>query len=81
LRGPTVCGKCWGMASLDPLAFVRPDPPAVAAMASDGANMRFARHRQLLARWPVQPEAWARAVEDKRLASIDRTPGAATFGR
>jgi hypothetical protein len=70
-----------GMASLDPLAFVRPDPPAVAAMASDGANMRFARHRQLLERWPVQPEPWARAVEAKRLASVDRTPGAATFGR
>ncbi|MFN8124190.1 MAG: hypothetical protein U0237_17410 [Thermoleophilia bacterium] len=66
---------------IDPLAFVRPDPPAIAAMASDGANRRFARHRQLLARWPVQPEPWARAVEEKRLAAIDRTPGAATFGR
>lgn len=69
------------MASLDPLALVRTDPPPVAAMASDGANMRFARHRQLLERWPVQPEPWARAVEQRRLAAIDRTPGAATFGR
>lgn len=62
-------------------ALARPDPPRVAAMASDGANMRFARHAQLLLRWPVSPEPWARAVEEKRIASVDRTPGAATFGR
>jgi hypothetical protein len=43
--------------------------------------MRFARHRQLLARWPVSPEGWARAVEAQRLASADTTPGPATFGR
>jgi hypothetical protein len=43
--------------------------------------MRFARHAQLLARWSVLPEPWALAVEEKRLAAIDRTPGPATFGR
>ena len=53
----------------------------VAAVSSDGANMRFARHAQLLARWSVLPEPWALAVEEKRLAAIDRTPGPATFGR
>jgi hypothetical protein len=53
----------------------------VAALRSDGANMRFARHRQLLERWPVLPEQWARAVEAKRLEAVDRTPGPATFGR
>jgi hypothetical protein len=52
-----------------------------AALASDAANMRFARHRQLLARWPVSPEGWARAVEEQRLAAADTTPGPATFGR
>lgn len=52
-----------------------------AALASDAANMRFARHRQLLARWPVSPEGWARAVEAQRLAAADTTPGPATFGR
>lgn len=62
-------------------AMARPDPPRVAAMASDGANMRFARHAQLLLRWPVTPEPWAQAVEARRIASVDRTPGAATFGR
>ncbi len=70
-----------GTDPLHPSALVRPDPPPVAAMASDGANMRFARHAQLLARWPVLPESWARSVEAHRLAGVDRTPGAATFGR
>lgn len=53
----------------------------MAALSSDGANMRFARHAQLLARWPVLDEPWARAVESRRLETVDRTPGPATFGR
>jgi hypothetical protein len=43
--------------------------------------MHFARHRELLARWPILDEAWARAIEHRRIASIDHTPGPATFGR
>ncbi len=56
-------------------------PPPLAAGSSDQANMRFARHAQLLARWPVLDQPWARRVEEARLAAVDRTPGAATFGR
>lgn len=58
-----------------------PRPPLLAAMHTDPANLRFARHQQLLARWPVLDERWARAVEAKRIAAVDRTPGPATFGR
>jgi hypothetical protein len=58
-----------------------PNPAPVAAMASSLGNLRFARHAQLLARWPVLPEPWAHRVERARLAAVDRTPGAATFGR
>jgi hypothetical protein len=58
-----------------------PNPAPVAAMATDLGNLRFARHAQLLARWPVLSEPWAVRVERSRLASVDRTPGAATFGR
>jgi hypothetical protein len=43
--------------------------------------MRFARHRELLIRWPVLNEPWAQAVEAHRLESVDRMPGPATFGR
>lgn len=46
-----------------------------------GENTRHVRHAQVLDRWPVLAEPWARAVEDVRLRLIDRTPGAATFGR
>ena len=46
-----------------------------------GANMRHIRHAEILDRWPIIPEGWARAVETTRLSSVDRTPGAATFGR
>ncbi len=46
-----------------------------------GANMRHIRHEQMLERWPVLPEGWARAVETARLAAVDRTPGTASFGR
>ncbi len=53
----------------------------VSAMATNPANMRFARHRDLLARWPILDEAWARAIERNRIASVDRTLGPATFGR
>ncbi len=62
-----------------------PGPPprfdTVPAMHSDPGRLRFARHEQLLARWPVADEAWARTIESRRLASVDRTPGPATFGR
>lgn len=50
-------------------------------MSARGANLRFSRHEQLLARWPVLGEAWAARVERARLAAVDRTPGNATFGR
>jgi hypothetical protein len=48
---------------------------------SKGENTRHIRHEQVLERWPVLTEDWCRLVEDTRLASFDRTPGAATFGR
>jgi hypothetical protein len=46
-----------------------------------GENMRHVRHAQILERWPILTEEWARAVETTRLAAIDRTPGTASFGR
>jgi hypothetical protein len=46
-----------------------------------GANMRHIRHAQILDRWPILPEGWARAVETTRLSAVDRTPGTASFGR
>jgi hypothetical protein len=46
-----------------------------------GENTRHIRHARVLERWPVLPEPWAVSVERNRLASVDRTPGAATFGR
>lgn len=48
---------------------------------SKGENTRHIRFEQMLDRWPVLPEEWARRVEDTRIAAVDRTPGAATFGR
>jgi hypothetical protein len=48
---------------------------------ASGANMRHVRHAEILARWPLIPEGWAAAVESNRLAAVDRTPGAASFGR
>ncbi len=53
----------------------------MSALASNPANMRFARHRELLDRWPILDERWARSIEKRRLESVDRTPGPATFGR
>ena len=44
-------------------------------------NSRHLRHEQLLKRWPLLPEEWAARVDETRIASVDRTPGAATFGR
>jgi uncharacterized protein YqfB (UPF0267 family) len=44
-------------------------------------NLRHFRHGGILDRWPVVDESWAEAVEQTRLGSIDRTPGAASFGR
>ena len=46
-----------------------------------GANMRHFRHAEILERWPILPEGWAKAIETHRLAAVDRTPGAASFGR
>lgn len=48
---------------------------------SKGENTRHIRHEKVLERWPLLAEDWARRVEDTRLAAVDRTPGAATFGR
>ena len=44
-------------------------------------NMRHIRHDSLLDRWPIVAEYWAEAVENARIGAIDRTPGAASFGR
>jgi hypothetical protein len=44
-------------------------------------NSRHLRHEQVLDRWPVLAEEWARRIDETRIASVDRTPGAATFGR
>lgn len=46
-----------------------------------GENYRHIRHAQVLARWPVLAEPWARRIEETRLNAVDRTPGPATFGR
>lgn len=46
-----------------------------------GANMRHVRHAEILARWPILPEGWAKAIESTRLSAVDRTPGTASFGR
>ncbi len=46
-----------------------------------GDNTRHIRHAQILERWPILSEPWARSVERTRMAAVDRTPGAATFGR
>jgi hypothetical protein len=45
-----------------------------------GENYRHIRHAQILERWPIIAEPWARKIEQRRL-TLDRTPGAATFGR
>ena len=58
----------------------QPGPEWVGLFAR-GENYRHVRHEQLLARWEVLPEAWAQEVEAARVAAIDRTPGAASFGR
>ncbi len=44
-------------------------------------NFRHVRHDQVLTRWPVIDEPWAQRVEAARVGAIDRTPGAASFGR
>lgn len=46
-----------------------------------GENYRHIRHAQILERWQILPEPWARRIEQKRLSAVDRTPGPATFGR
>jgi hypothetical protein len=46
-----------------------------------GENTRHVRHDQVLRRWPILAEDWARLIEERRINSVDRTPGAATFGR
>lgn len=51
------------------------------AIFAKGENFRYIRHAQVLERWPLLMEPWARRVEATRLAAVDRTPGPATFGR
>ena len=46
-----------------------------------GENYRHIRHAQILARWPVLPEGWARRLDEIRVSSVDRTTGPASFGR
>ena len=46
-----------------------------------GENYRHIRHAQILERWPILAEPWARHIEQKRLSAVDRTPGPASFGR
>jgi hypothetical protein len=46
-----------------------------------GENYRHIRHAQILERWPIIAEPWARRIEQKRVSDVDRTPGPATFGR
>jgi hypothetical protein len=48
---------------------------------ASGANMRHIRHAEILDRWPILSEGWAKAVETTRLSAVDRTPGTASFGR
>lgn len=31
----------------------------------------YMRHEQVLKRWPVLPEAWAKAIEDRRQAEVN----------
>ena len=58
------------------------DPRQVQRMMfSKGENTRHIRFQQVLDRWPLLPEDWARMVESTRSQALDRTPGAATFGR
>lgn len=45
-----------------------------------GENYRHIRHEQIMDRWPIIAEPWARRIETRRL-TIDRSVGAATFGR
>lgn len=56
-------------------------PPARSNMLATLANSRHIRHEQILERWPVLAEQWAITIERTRLESVDRTPGAASFGR
>lgn len=66
-----------------------PDPTGVGAdvmegrrtIQARGENMRHVRHDSVLERWPLVGEIWAEAVEQTRIGAIDRTPGAASFGR
>jgi hypothetical protein len=46
-----------------------------------GENYRHIRHAQILERWPILAEPWARHIEQRRLSAVDRTPGPASFGR
>ncbi len=46
-----------------------------------GENTRHLRHEDLLEKWPLLDEPWALEREEARLARVDRTPAAATFGR
>jgi hypothetical protein len=67
-----------------PVAFMEGDDRAGESWGmyyARGENFRHVRHAQILSRWPVLSEPWAELVEETRIAAVDRTPGAATFGR
>ena len=70
------------MGGLAELVEKAEDPRQVQRMMfSKGENTRHIRFQQALDRWPLLPEDWARMVEATRNQALDRTPGAATFGR
>lgn len=68
-----------GAGSREPLVWTPNDQRVI--YGAKGENTRHIRHGQVLERWPILAESWARQVEDARLAAVDRTPGTASFGR
>jgi hypothetical protein len=66
-----------------PIAVVEADRPGEGwgMFYARGENFRHIRHERILARWPVLSESWALQLEEARIAAVDHTPGAATFGR
>ncbi len=75
-------GAVLGVAGLaDALARTEDPSDDRRMIFSKGENTRHIRYEQVLKRWPILQEEWCHKVEHTRLTSIDRTPGAATFGR
>lgn len=66
---------------VDALSQIRDPRDERRLIFAKGENTRHFRHQQLLERWPVLSEPWALRIEHARINSVDRTPGAATFGR